>query len=429
VLAAGDVAIPINPAAPVPEIVRQLTAVEPALVLADTSSSVADAARSLGVEIRPLSSNALPSTPERIECVDRADDDLAVLLFTAGTAGAPKAAMLTHGNLVANIRQVLDHPGLSMHASDVGYALLPFFHVYGLNVSLGVALAAGASVIVRRDFRPADALAAIREERVSVVSGVPTMWAAWLALDAEAAPPGSFASVRLAVSGAAALPREVAEGVLDRFGLVVHEGYGLTEASPIVTTSAVVDAPRFGTIGPPLPGIEVRLVDVDGADALQGDPGEIWVRGPNVFAGYWRDAGATAPVLTSEGWLRTGDVAIADEAGFLSLVDRTKDLIIVSGFNVYPAEVEDVVREHPDVEEVAVIGRPSPRTGEAVAAFVVPRAGARLAVADLDAWCGARLARYKVPVSIEVVDALPRTPVGKVLRRELRAPDATTKPA
>jgi long-chain acyl-CoA synthetase len=206
-----------------------------------------------------------------------------------------------------------------------------------------------------------------------------------------------------------------------RFGAVVHDGYGLTEASPIVTTSAIGRRePSAGSIGPPLPGVDVRLVDADGGDVLPGDPGEIWVRGPNVFPGYWGDADATSRALTRDGWLRTGDVAVADDEGGLSLVDRAKDLIIVSGFNVYPAEVEEALIEHPDVAEAAAVGEPDTRTGEAIVAFVVPEPGTHPGADALLAHCSRTLARYKCPSRVEIVDALPRSFAGKVLRRELR---------
>jgi long-chain acyl-CoA synthetase len=201
----------------------------------------------------------------------------------------------------------------------------------------------------------------------------------------------------------------------------VYEGYGLTEASPIVTTSAIGRGdPAPGSIGPPLPGVDVRLVDAEDGDVLPGDPGEIWVHGPNVFPGYWRDPDATATALTDDGWLRTGDVAVADDAGELSLVDRAKDLVIVSGFNVYPAEVEEVLLEHPDVAEAAVVGEPDPRIGETIVAFVVPEPGRPAPTDELLAQCARSLARYKCPTRVEVVEALPRSFAGKVLRRELR---------
>ena len=226
--------------------------------------------------------------------------------------------------------------------------------------------------------------------------------------------------MRLAVSGAAPLPQELFDAMRKRFNIVVHEGYGLTEAAPIVTTSAIGRRePTAGSIGPPLPGVDVRLVDAEDGDVLPGDPGEIWVRGPNVFPGYWRDPDATATALTDDGWLRTGDVAVADDAGELSLVDRAKDLVIVSGFNVYPAEVEEVLLEHPDVAEAAVVGEPDPRTGETIVAFVVPEPGRRAPTDELLAQCARSLARYKCPTRVEVVEALPRSFAGKVLRREL----------
>jgi long-chain acyl-CoA synthetase len=402
-LRAGAVAVPLNPQAPDAELDRDVAAVEATVVL--RAPDLLDAPDG---EPAPL--------------VDRAEDDVAVLLFTAGTAGQPKAAMLTHGNLAANVRQVLDHPGLALRPDDVGLGVLPVFHVFGLNVGLGVTLAAGGSIVMIEHFDPAESIRQVREHTVTVVAGVPAMYVAWLALPEAEAPADAFASVRLAVSGAAALPSDAAAGFHDRFGLVVHEGYGLTEASPIVTTSALgTDAPRPGSIGPPLPGVDVRLVDVDGADVLAGDPGEIWVRGPNVFPGYWRDQQATARALTDDGWLRTGDIAVLDDTGALSLVDRSKDLVIVSGFNVYPAEVEDVLLAHPDVAEAAVVGETHPRTGEAVVAFVVAEPGRTPTADELGAHCARSLARYKCPARVEVVDALPRSFAGKVLRRELRS--------
>jgi long-chain acyl-CoA synthetase len=420
VLVAGAVAVPLNPVAPPAEQARELAEVEPRVVVCGPGG--AEHVRAV------VDESQLRSVGDRCEGFDRfepaatvarAERDVAALLFTSGTAGSPKAAMLTHGNLAANIHQVLGHPGLRFHATDVVLAALPFFHVYGLNVVLGTSLAAGASLVPLDGFDAAASLDLIRAQRVTVLAGVPTMFAAWLELDDASAPADGFETVRLAVSGAAPLRPDVCEAMQNRFGLAVHEGYGLTEASPIVTTSAA-GAPRVGSIGPPLPGVDVRLVDVDGDDVPAGDPGEIWARGPNVFPGYWRDEHATKRVLTADGWLRTGDVAVADDDGYLSLVDRAKDLVIVSGFNVYPAEVEDVLRDHPDVADAAVVGRPSPRTGETLTAYVVAAGGRTPDPDDLRAFTAGRLARYKCPSRVEVVDELPRTLVGKVLRRELR---------
>jgi long-chain acyl-CoA synthetase len=215
------------------------------------------------------------------------------------------------------------------------------------------------------------------------------------------------------------MPIETSQLLEDRLGVHVEEGYGLTEASPVVTSATGSIAPR-GSVGSPLPGVEVRLVDADGTDALIGDAGELWVRGPNVFRGYWQEPEATSSALTPDGWLRTGDIAIVDDNGHLFLVDRVKDLIIVSGFNVFPAEVEDVLIEHPAVDAVAVIGVPHPHSGEAVKAYVVLEAGSSAEEDDLIDWCAESLARYKCPTKVMFVDELPQGLAGKVLRRALR---------
>lgn len=228
-----------------------------------------------------------------------------------------------------------------------------------------------------------------------------------------------LSSVRLAVSGAAALPQDLQEAFRERFGLPIWEGYGLTETGPAVTTNALTDAPRPGTIGLPLPETEVRLVDEHG-EPVEGDPGEIVVRGPSVFRGYWRRVGETEAAFVGNGWFRTGDVAYADEEGFLHLVDRTKDLIIVSGFNVFPKEVEDVVAGHPAVAECAVIGVANERTGEAVRALVVLRRGATATEEEIVDHCRATLARFKCPQEVMFVDRLPKHVTGKLMRRDLR---------
>jgi long-chain acyl-CoA synthetase len=347
--------------------------------------------------------------------VPRRPDDLAVLLFTSGTVGAPRPAMLTHGNLLANIEQILASPGKPRGPDEVALGALPLFHIFGLNAVLGVVLHVGASLVLIEQFDATATLEAIGRHGVTVASGVPTMWTALA--DVPEVAPGSLATVRIALSGAAPLDAHVRRRVTERFGVRLDQGYGLTEASPVVTSGVGLDAPD-GSIGRPLPGVDVRLVDGQGQDALVGDPGEIWVHGPNVFAGYWGDPAATAAALGDDGWLRTGDMAVVDDAGFLYLVDRAKDVIIVSGFNVFPAEVEDVIAAHPGVTAAAVLGAPHPQTGETVRAFVVAESG--LDEAAIVAWCRQHLARYKCPSSVSFVDELPAGPAGKVLRRSLR---------
>jgi long-chain acyl-CoA synthetase len=313
--------------------------------------------------------------------------------------------------LVANVRQ--SAPVEAIGPRDVILGLLPLHHIFGLNVALGLALNAGASIVLSAGFDEAQTLALVVRERVTVIPGVPTIWTAWAHL--PQADRSAFSRVRLALSGAAALPPEVARMFAEHTGVDIREGYGLTEASPVVTTSLVGRA-RPGSIGRVIAGVDVRLVDDDGGDALAGDPGEIWVKGLN-----WHDAEATARVLTPEGWLRTGDIAVVDDDGYLYLVDRSKDLIIVSGFNVYPAEVEDALVTHAGVAEVAVVGGPDPATGEAVRAFVVREAGAAPVSADeLRDHCRTLLARYKCPSQIVFLDELPKGLGGKVLRRLLR---------
>ena len=429
-LGAGAVVVPLNPSASPRELQRELGTVGARLAVVGPSGRDAFArVDRLGVPLEHVlvpegvrldAAEPLQELFRRppVPVVDRADAEPAVLMFTAGTAGAPRAAILTHGNLRANLDQIQQHARLAVSSADVALGVLPLFHIFGLNVVLNVAMLAGASVVLVERFDPASTLQLVGEHGVTFVAGAPPVFAAWAAL--PEAGPADMAGVRLVVSGGAPLPAAVAGEFEARFDRPVWEGYGLTEAAPVVTSSLLGDHPRPGSIGVPLPGVQVRLVDAEGEDALTGDPGELWVRGANVFAGYWEDAEATAAVLTPDGWLRTGDVAVADDDGYLFLVDRAKDLIIVSGFNVYPAEVEEVLLEHPDVVAAAVVGVEHPHSGEAVKAYVVAAEGALLEEDALIEFCAERLARYKCPSTITFVDSLPLGLAGKLLRRALR---------
>ena len=269
-------------------------------------------------------------------------------------------------------------------------------------------------MLVQR-FDPHSAADSIKTRRATVVPGAPAMWAAFTHFDEL--PADSFTTVRVALSGASKLPVPVFAAMRDRFGVEIAEGYGLTETSATVTTS--LGAPiRPGSVGRAFDGVEIRLVSGD-RDALVGDVGEIWVRGANVFPGYFNDPIATAAVLTEDGWLKTGDMGMADDDGYMFIVDRAKDLIIVSGFNVYPAEVEEVLATHPEVAEVGVLGVPHPHTGEAVKAFVVLTPGSDVDEETLIEHSLDRLARYKCPSKIMFVGELPRNPTGKLVRRRL----------
>src|SRR5829696_1453531 len=426
VVGLGAVAAPLNPTSPAPELQRELAALAPVAVVVDRTAAGAwaDVDRAALASIRSVITvdgatgdvafeDLLTASP--LPAVDVAPDHLAVLLFTSGTAGAPRAAMLSHGNLLANIDQARSVTS-RVSPGDVVYGVIPSYHIFGLNVVIGFSLAVGATVVLVQRFDPATALESIRARGVSVIPGAPALWVAFAHFDE--APADAFASVRLALSGAAKLPVSVSERIEERFGIRIAEGYGLTEASPVVTSSVGM-TPVFGSVGRVLDGIDMRIVDDDGGDALVGDAGEIWLRGPNVFAGYLDDPEATARVLTGDGWLRTGDIGMCDEDGRVYLVERAKDLVIVSGFNVYPAEVEEVLTAHPAVADAGVIGVPHPHTGEAVKAFVVLAPGASIDEDALVDHCRDHLARYKCPSKILFVDELPRSATGKLVRRDL----------
>ena len=430
VLGAGLVAVPLNPLSPQVELESELATIGARAVVVGPvgAKTVARFDRTRvpalehvitssdgGIEGTVALDRLLESDPAPL--VERADDDLAVLVFTSGVAGSPKAAMLSHGNLRSNIDQVDEREDRRQRPGDVSLGILPLFHIFGLNVVLGLSLHSGSTVLLIERFDPASSVDAIVRHKVTVIAGAPTMWAAWAGLPDTGA--SVFSTVRIATSGAARLPAEVAERMRSRYGVALAEGYGLTEAAPVVTTATGLEY-RAGSIGVPLSGMEIRLVDADGSDTLVGDAGEIWVRGPNVFQGYWNDAEATRAALNDDGWLRTGDIAVVDDDGFLYLVDRAKDLIIVSGFNVFPAEVEEVLVEHPAIERCAVVGVSHPYSGEAVKAYVVVAEGQSVEEDDVIAFAAERLARYKCPEKVMFVDELPQGMAGKVLRRALR---------
>jgi long-chain acyl-CoA synthetase len=349
--------------------------------------------------------------------VAESPDDLACLPYTSGTTGKPKGAMLTHGNLTANLDQMSKVPTLAVRADDVVLLVLPLFHIYALNVILGLTMREGATAVLQERFDPSTAFDAIERHRVTLLFGAPPMFVAWL--NTAGADKRDLSSVRVAVSGAAPLPGAVLEDFQRRFGVTILEGYGLTETAPGLTSNAMGAHARPNSIGKPLPGVEMRLVDEHDEEVEEGDPGEVVVRGPNVFRGYWRRPEETEHA-TRGGWFHTGDVAFADEDGYLFLVDRKKDLIIVSGFNVYPREVEEILFRHPKVAEAAVIGIPHPYTGEAVKALVVLKPGERATEEEIVDFCKRSIARFKCPQVVEFVAELPHTQTGKVLKRALR---------
>ncbi len=345
-------------------------------------------------------------------------EDLAVLLFTSGTSSDPRAAMLSHRALAANLDQLLRLEPPVLDEDDVVLGVLPMFHVYGLNAMLGLAVQAGSTLALARRFDPEGTLDLVQQAGVTMAPVAPPILVAWAGLDDLA---GRLSGVRTVLSGAAALPVAIIRALEDQVGLTVHQGYGLTEAAPVVTTTLASPFAKPGSIGRPLPDVEVRLVDETGEEVEEDDPGELEIRGPNLFSGYWPGA-AGGP--DDEGWWRTGDVAYADADGDLYLVDRIKDLVIVNGFNVYPSEVEQAIAGLPGVAEVAVVPVPHPATGEAVKAVVVPEEGVSITPEDVMAHCEGMLARFKRPTIVDVVSALPRTATGKVAKGTLRRASA-----
>ena len=447
VLRAGLVAVPVNPRSATGELVRLVADCGARLVLADgeTVTTVRQAVagiedalvgadeplRTSTVVPRVVVVGAQPVPGETsyddlvsAEGTDAALSDdgerLAVLLYTSGTSGRPRAAMLTHRALLANIDQADRVEPPMVTGDDVVLGVLPLFHVYGLNAVLGVVVRHRAKLVLAERFDPEGTLDLIEDEACSVVPVAPPVFAHWRGVDALEERLGP---VRVVLSGSAPLAAEVIDEFTDRTGVPVHQGYGLTEAAPVVTTTLRSEKTEPGSVGSALDGIELRLVDdervpLTGADL--SDPGEIEIRGANLFSGYWPD-GADGP--DEDGWWATGDVGVLDAAGDLHLVDRIKELVIVSGFNVYPTEVEAVLLEVPGVQEAAVIGAEDELTGEAVVAYVVPtepEADRDELAAAVHAHCGERLARFKRPTRLEIVAELPHTGTGKVQKGRLR---------
>jgi long-chain acyl-CoA synthetase len=351
--------------------------------------------------------------------VERADDDTAIILYTSGTTGRPKGAELTHSNIHLNAlrsAQVIQQ----VTPDDVVMGCLPLFHVFGLVVGLNAAVIAGASLALIPRFDPEKAIEVIEKERVTIMQGVPTMYAAILnhprsdGMDAS--------SLRTCCSGGSAMPLEVMRSFEDKFGCVILEGYGLSETSPVASFNMPNHERKPGTIGQAIPGCEMKLVGLDGEDIGPGEGvGEIAIRGDNVMKGYWRNPEATAEAIP-DGWFRTGDLATVDDEGYFTIVDRKKDMILRGGMNVYPREVEEVLYTHPDVLEAAVVAVPDELLGEEVGAAVAFRPGATASLDDVQAYVRERIAAYKYPRHLWQVDALPKGPTGKILRREVHQP-------
>ncbi|MDP9239836.1 MAG: AMP-binding protein [Actinomycetota bacterium] len=428
-LRAGLVSVPLNTGYTGRELQHVLAdSGARALITSDTGAALATAAKENLPDLEHVimaeggrPGDALPHFDDLLAAVPGTSvrevgggEDLAVLIYTSGTSGAPKGAMLSHRALLANLEQVSSIEPPVLGRDDVLLLVLPLFHVYGLNPGLGMLAYHGATGLLVERFNPHDTLALIARHEVTSVLGAPPMYIAWSMLPGVA---DGFQSVRLALSGSAPLPPDTLRRFAESAGLTVFEGYGLTETAPVLTSTLMSDVPKPDSIGRPIPGIDIKLVDEQGDEVDEDDHGEIVVRGANLFSGYWPD-GEGGP--DADGWWPTGDIAFADQDADLHLVDRRTELILVSGFNVYPREVEIVLLAHPDVTEVAVIAVPDPLTGEAVKAVVVPRPGSALTQESVITHCEKSLARFKCPSVVEFVADLPHTIIGKVRKGQLR---------
>ncbi|MFB8272096.1 long-chain fatty acid--CoA ligase [Streptomyces sp. NPDC055955] len=422
-LRAGAVVVPMNPLLKAGEIAYSAgdcgarTVLTSAMSLPEASA----AATELGITCTDVTGEdfaaTLASTEPSSAFAERADDDPAVILYTSGTTGRPKGAVLTHGNLRSNTETVVRLLGIT--GDDTVFGGLPFFHVFGQTCGLNAAVLTGACVTLLPRFDAAKALRILTRDRVTVMEGVPTMFVALLAA-AEAAGGADLDTVRLAASGGSAMPVDVLHRFEAAFGCPVVEGYGLSETAPVVTLGALDGVRKPGSIGTPVDGVEVRLIDDEGKDAAEDEVGEIAVRGPNVMRGYWNRPEADAAAFT-DGWFRTGDLARRDEDGHYFIVDRKKDLIIRGGYNVYPREIEEVLYTHPAVAEAAVIGVPHDLHGEEVCAVLALKPGSTATPEELHDYVKARVAPYKYPRTVRLVETLPKGPTGKILKRELPA--------
>ena len=418
-LRAGLVVVPVNPGLTAHEVAQLIAHVEPSLVVVDRQTA-------------PVAEQAAPQVPRVVAAAGAGDDSfdalvaagagrrvaaaaggeaLALVVYTSGTSGDAKGAMLTHRALIANLEQVASAPVAVAEPDDVVLVLLPLTHIYSLAGTIGAVVRAAATAVLVDGVDVVRALPLVSQYGITNVPGAPALWAAWAASSRAV---DNLDGLRIAFSGSAALPPEVQHRIHTLTDWYVHEGYGLTEAAPGVSSTVVSGVAKPGSVGRPFTGVELRLVDDEGVDIdpADGDPGEIWIKGDNLFSGYWPD-GEGGP--DADGWYATGDVAFVDDEGDLHIVDRRKDVVIVSGFNVYPHEVEQVLLQHPGVREVAVIGVPDDRTGEAVKALVV-LADPSTTADQLQAHASERLARFKRPDRLEFVDDLPHSLTGKVAR-------------
>ena len=429
-LRAGAVVVPLNPLLKEREVAFALADSGARLLVAWHASADAAHAGSdqTGAECVLVEPGPFEALLDRCalqpDVMARAGEETAVILYTSGTTGSPKGAELTHDNLLRNVEASLDVFGMGAAAVTLG--ALPLFHAFGQTCAMNATIAAGGMLTLLPRFDGTKALEIIERDRVTIFEGVPTMYAAML--HSSRANEVDTSTLAVCVSGGAAMPVELMRAFEARFGCQVLEGYGLSETSPVASFNRRDRRRKPGSIGLPVDGVEMRVVDEAGAEVGHGEVGEIAIRGHNVMNGYWRRPDATAEVLDCDGWFRTGDMGRVDEDGYFFIVDRKKELVIRGGYNVYPREIEEVLYEHPDVAEAAVIGIPHDELGEEVAAAVALKEGADTTPDEIRSFVKERVAAYKYPRHVWLVEELPKGPTGKILKREIRRSRTLTMP-
>jgi long-chain acyl-CoA synthetase len=423
ILRAGGIVVPMNPLLKSREVTYYLTDSGASVIFATagaTEEVKAGVAKAGGraVIVDDGFAQVLAAAPDADDVVDRVGTETALILYTSGTTGRPKGAELTHDNLIRNA-EVVATTLLGLSADDVIFGGLPLFHSFGQTCTLNAAVLAGACVTLLPRFDPAQALQMIADHRVTVFAAVPTMYAALLAVPDRN--DYDVSALRVCMSGGVALPVEVLREFDAAFDCAVLEGYGLSETSPVASFNHPGRVRKPGSIGTPIDGVQLAALDEDGAEVDSGTVGEIAIRGHNVMKSYWRRPDETAKSIVAE-WFRTGDMGRIDEDGYAFIVDRKKDLIIRGGYNVYPREVEEVLYEHPAVAEAAVIGLPDPLLGEEIGAAVALKRGGSATAEELRDYVKTQVAAYKYPRRVWFVDALPKGPTGKIVKREIVAP-------
>lgn len=426
VLRAGAIVVPMNVLLKRREIAFYLEDSGARLLLAwhgfaEEARAGTEAAGAELIEVEPASFAALLAEHEPAPgMAETVESETAVILYTSGTTGKPKGAELTHANLHKNA-DVSRRTTCEVEAGDVVLGSLPLFHSFGQTVSMNASLAAGATLTLVPRFDPGEALATMQRDRVTHFYGVPTMYGALLHHPER----GDYdtSALRTCITGGASMPVEVLRGFEQAFGAVVLEGYGLSETSPVACSNHPDRERRPGSIGTPLEGVEMKVVDERDEEVPQGEVGEIVIRGHNIMKGYWQRPDATEEAMRG-GWFHSGDMARVDEDGYFHIVDRKKDLIIRGGYNVFPREVEEVLYEHPKIREAAVVGIPHPELGEEVGAAVVTMEGEELLAEEVSEYVKGNLAAYKYPRVVWFLEELPKGPTGKILKREIERPSA-----